>query len=191
VKWFLDAFFPRPQSKPKVDQLFAISIARIALESRLELKSEGKAGICIKPVESARFSEIEKELKSLLQLAAKSAGTKVNSMKDEYNYLWIILEDKDFEDLVTAIHMVSQNLIESGFQDRILCAVFKFKNEEGKAVYWIYSYKQGKFYPFIPISHAKKQRDNAMEFKLKAEMEKELPVEAELEKWYPLWDLPL
>ncbi|MEM2925138.1 MAG: hypothetical protein QXJ68_05565 [Methanocellales archaeon] len=187
-----NALFARHnQSRPKLDQLFAISTACITLESKLELKCEGKAGICIKPVESARFSEIERELKSLLELAAKTTGTNYKALRDEYNYLWIILEDKDFEDLVTTIHMLSQSLIEGGFQDRILCAVFKFKNQAGRAVYWIYSYKQGKFYPFIPLSEAKKQRDSSMEFKLKAAMEKELPVEAELEKWYPLWNLPL
>ncbi len=189
---FFDALFARhTQSKPKMDQLFAISTACVTLESRLELRCAGKAGICIKPVESARFSEIERELKSLLELAAKTTDTKYSLMKDEYDYLWIILEDKDFEDLVTTIHMLSQSLIEGGFQDRILCAVFKFKNEGGRPAYWIYSYKQGKFYPFVPLPGAEKKRNNVLEFKLKAEMEKELPVEAELEKWYPLWNLPL
>lgn len=187
---FLDALLGRTStSKPRIDQLFAISTACITLESKLELKPAGKAGICFKPVESAKFSEVEKELKSLLQISAKSTGTKFTTSKDEYNYLWVLLVDRDFEDLVSTIHMLSQNLIESGFQDRILCTVFKFQNEKEKAVYWVYSYKQGKFYPFIPLSDTEKTRDNALEFRLKAELEKELPIEGELEKWYPLWGL--
>ncbi len=187
---FLDSILGRTaQSKPRIDKLFALSTATITLQTKLELKPSEKAGICFKPVESAKFSEVERDLKSLLEISAKSTGTKYSLIKDEYSYLWVLLEDRDFEDLVTTIHIVSENLIESGFQDRILCAVFKFKNK--KDVYWIYSYRQGKFYPFIPISETEKQRDTALEFRLKAELEKELPIEGELEKWYPLWGLPV
>ena len=57
-----------------------------------------------------------------------------------------------------------------------------------KAVYWIYNFKQGTYYPFIPLSG--KQRDSPFEFRLRAEMEREMPVEKNVEKWYPLWGIP-
>jgi hypothetical protein len=58
----------------------------------------------------------------------------------------------------------------------------------GIAVYLIYNFKQGTYYPFIPLSG--RQRDSPFEFRLRAEMEKEMPVEKNVEKWYPLWGIP-
>jgi len=99
----------------------------------------------------------------------------------------VILEDPDFEDLVSGIHLVSQTLIEKGFGAYILCAVFRFEKE--KPVYWIYNFKQGRYYPFIP--YGDKMRDNAQEFRIRSLLERELPIETDVAKWYPLWGIPL
>jgi hypothetical protein len=34
-------------------------------------------------------------------------------------------------------------------------------------------------------------RDNERELRLKAQVGAELPVEAELERWFPLWGIPI
>jgi hypothetical protein len=106
--------------------------------------------------------------------------------KDSYGYLWVILSDPEFEDLVSTIYMVSETLTDHGFGEQLLCAVFKFKAE--KEVFWIYNFKQGKYYPFVPDG---KKRDASYEFRLRSIMEKELPIEKETERWYPLWDIPI
>jgi hypothetical protein len=35
------------------------------------------------------------------------------------------------------------------------------------------------------------QRDTSQEFRLRSLMEKELPVEKDEAKWYPMWGMPL
>ena len=40
----------------------------------------------------------------------KETGTECKIQKDEFNYIWVVLKDKDFDDLVTNIRMVSQIL---------------------------------------------------------------------------------
>src|SRR5437667_1745640 len=57
-------------------------------------------------------------------------------------------------------------------------------------VYWIYGFKRGAFWPFIPTGEGK-ERDNAEELELKAKMEKELPVEQDLTRWLALFDAPI
>jgi hypothetical protein len=57
-------------------------------------------------------------------------------------------------------------------------------------VYWIYNYKRGAFYPFAPAGGGE-QRDNERELVLKAQLGKELPVEEELARWFPLWGIPI
>jgi hypothetical protein len=90
---------------------------------------------------------------------------------------------------VTTIHAVAQGLEEQGFGSQLLAAVFKF--DGGKhPVYWIYGYKRGAFWPFVPMGEDQK-RDNAEELELKAKLEKELPVEQDLTRWFGVFDAPL
>ena len=62
--------------------------------------------------------------------------------------------------------------------------------EEGRPIYFIYNYKRGFFYPFVPAP-GEKQRNNEREFQLKAQLGTELPIEPEMARWFPLWDIPL
>jgi hypothetical protein len=71
----------------------------------------------------------------------------------------------------------------------LLAAVFKFAG--GKLpVLWIYGYKRGAFWPFVPTGDGQ-ERDNAEELELKAKLEKELPVEEDLSRWFGLFGAPL
>ncbi len=185
---FLDSLLGRTElPEAKTEKLFAISTAAVTLEASLGLKVDGAAAICFKPIESSRYDRARKEIEDLLAISTKESGVQYRLQKDEYGYLWAVLQDPDFEDLVTTIQMISQTLIEQGFGTQLLCAVYRFRGE--KTVYWIYSFKQGAYYPFVPSGD--KQRDNALEIRLKAVMEKEMPVEKDVGMWYPLWGMPI
>ncbi|KCZ72531.1 hypothetical protein ANME2D_00960 [Candidatus Methanoperedens nitroreducens] len=171
--------------KPKPDRLFAMSTAYITLSTNLNLISKG-AGICFRPIEASRFRNAQIEISELLQRSCQETNTTYKMQKDSYGYLWVILNDEHFEDLVATLYLVSQTLAEHGFDEQLLCAVFKFGNES--TVYWIYNYKQARFYPFVPKG---KQRDSTYEFRLRSVMDKELPIEKDVERWYPLWDIPV
>jgi hypothetical protein len=126
---FLDALLGKSRlPKPKPDKLFAISIASVTLNTNLNLKSEG-AGICFKPIEASRFQNTELEIEELLAQRFKETSTQYKLKKDSYGYLWVILNDPDFEDLVSTLYMVSETLAENDFGEQLLCAVFKFKDE--------------------------------------------------------------
>lgn len=198
---FMDAVLGSSRlPKAKSEKLFAISTASITLESSLGLKPSGFAGICFKPIGASAYESARKEIQELLEYSSKETETEFRLEKDEFNFLWAIFKDPDFDDLVANIHLVSQTLEEQGFGEQILCAIFRFdsepeagaansgKNDGKKAVYWIYNFKQGTYYPFIPLTG--KERDSPFEFRLRADMEKEMPIEKNVEKWYPLWGIP-
>ena len=181
--------------KAKSEKLFAMSTASITLESNLGLKPSGSAGICFKPIGASAYESARKEIQELLEYSSKETETEFRLEKDEFNFLWAIFKDPDLEDLVANIHLVSETLEEHGFGGQLLCAIYRFDSEpeagnsgRGKTVYWIYNFKQGTYYPFIPLSG--KQRDSPFEFRLRAEMEREMPIEENVEKWYPLWGIP-
>ncbi len=100
-----------------------------------------------------------------------------------------MIEDPDFEDLVTTVHLVGSELQARGFGPQLLAAIFKFEGAK-HPVYWIYGYKRGAFWPFIPTGKDG-ARDNAEELELKAKLEHELPIEQDLSRWFGMFDAPL
>lgn len=174
--------------KSNREQFFSIATAAVSLSGRTDLRTLTKAGVVFNPVDSRFFEELDSELKELLSISGRATGTLYDIKDDGYGTRWVVLEDRDFEDLVTTIHLVGETITEHGFGDRLIAAVFGFEYDS-KEVYWVYNIKRGKFYPLVLAGD--KKRDNVVEMRLGALMEEEkVPVEGSLEQWYALWGIP-
>ncbi len=57
------------------------------------------------------------------------------------------------------------------------------------SLYLVYLYKRGSFYPFVPLDG--ERRDNEAELRIKAVVGGDLPIEPQLDHWFPMWKLPL
>jgi hypothetical protein len=188
---FLDVVLGRRKlAGPAPDRLFAISTAYVKFETEMGLSSRGSAAIVFQPLSTTDFQAIVQEMEEVVRGTASDSGVTVDSSDDSYGYRWLILRGKDFDDLVVGINAVSSSLEAGGYGDRVLCAVFAFQDDRKRPLYWIYNYKRGTFYPFAPAGGSE-QRDNERELVLKAQIGKELPVEQELERWFPLWGIPI
>ena len=188
-----DVLFGRKQLKDAAgERLFAISTARITLETELDLRSTGAAGVCFKALSAGEFVRAENELQQLLDAVAVESGSKLERHTDEFGFEWLVVRDSDFEDLVTTVHLVASELESRGFGPQLLAAVFPFERKgfDGGRVYWIYGFKRGAFWPFVPKGEDK-ERDNAQELELKAKLEEELPVEQDLSRWFAVFDAPV
>ncbi|MCH7786665.1 MAG: hypothetical protein IIC22_04050 [Chloroflexi bacterium] len=185
----LSALFGRSKlRKPNREQFFAVITAGVSLEGRTDIRLTEKAGLVFNPVESLFFDTLETELHSLLEISKQSTGTRFEIIDDSFGTKWVVLDDPDFDDLVTTIHLMGETITEHGFGDRMLAAVFGL-DYGGKKAYWIYNIKRGRFYPLV--LDGPQQRDNAAEMRLGALMEEErLPMEKSLESWYALWGIP-
>lgn len=185
---FLDSILGKTRlPESKTEKLFALSTAEVTLETKFNLLPDGAAAVCIKPVESSRYEAARSEIEGLLRISARETRSEYSVQKDSYNYLWVVIRDPDFDDLVATVQMVSSTLIDEGFGTQLLAAVYRFKGNT--TVYWIYSFKEGAYYPFVPLGQ--NQRDNALELRLKSVMESELPTVKDLTRWYPLWGMPI
>ena len=91
---------------------------------------------------------------------------------------------------MVSLNTLSTELQGGGYGDRLLAAVFAFE-ENGKPLYFIYNFKRGAFYPFVPAP-GDKQRDSERELRLKAQLGAEgVPFEEDMTRWFPLWEIPL
>ena len=181
----------RKLSGPAPDRLFAMSTAYVTFETALGITSRGRAAIVFQPLPTADFESIVRDMEEVVRATAADSGTQVESSDDSYGFRWLVLRGKDFDDLVVGINAVSGALETGGYGDRVLCAVFAFEDQNKRPLYWIYNYKRGSFYPFVPAGGGAQQRDNQRELRLKAQVGSELPIEPELERWFPLWGAPI
>ena len=189
---FLDSLLGRTKAKPVAaqDRLFALTTAYVTLDTGHNITTKGKAAILFQPVDTADFDAIVAEMEQLVRGTGEETGTTLTVETDSYGYRWMILADPDVEDLVVGINAVSDALAVGGYQDRVLAAVFSFEDPDGKPLYLIYNYKRGTWYPFVPAP-GDKQRNNERELQIKAATGPELPFEPELERWFPLWGIPI
>ncbi len=189
-----ETLFGRQKPVPAgVERLFAMTTAQVAMETEQSLTPAGVAAMCFKGIASGPFAQIQRDLEQLLTVAGKGDSIKYRSYRDELGYSWLIFSGGDFEGLVTTLHMASSTLLDQGYGSQLLFAIFTFKDADGRFVYWLYNYKRSTFYPFVPQTDTHdrmRRRDNAEERRLATALGKELPMEPELERWYPVWDLP-
>jgi len=178
----------RSLKKAKREALFALPSAAVTMEVELGLKPAGVAAVVFKPLSAGEFVRAENELQELLDVAARESSSRLERRSDDYGYEWLIVRDDQFEDLVTTVHLIASELAERGFSEQLLAAVFRFEGGKGP-LYWIYGYKRGAFWPFVPTGE--RERDNAEELELKAKLEKELPIEPDISMWFALFDAPI
>ncbi len=175
-------------SEPKEDRLFALTTAAVTLQTELGLKAGGAAAIAFKPQSSGEFRSAFDDVDQLVDAVAQQCGSKIERKTDDYGFDWVIVRDDDLEDLVGAAHTLASELTAKGFGSQLLAAMFKFDGYE-HPVYWIYGFKRGAWWPFVPAGENK--RDNPKELELKSQLENELPIEQDLTRWLALFDAPV
>ena len=190
-----------------LDALFALPSASITLQSAAGMSCSGNAGVCFKPPTGQGFEEMQAEVVKLLTM--DDAGG-LRKAQDSYGYDWLVVEDADIAELVTRIHLVNSSLSDAGWGPQLLCSVFGLAQlptvadgSEGpeaelkagpgtvlpSTAFLVYLFKRGTFYPFVPQGHEK--RDTEQELRLKSLVADDLVVESDLDRWFPLWDLPV
>ena len=183
----------RRAAKPASDRLFAITTAYLDLQARSGVVTRGTAAIVFQPLATGDFEQVVTGVESVVRGMGEETASTIERQTDSFGYHWIIVRDPDVDDLAVAINAVGDELQLSGYADRILCAVFGFEDAAKAALYLIYNYKRGTWYPFAPASAATgaQERDSEREMRLRALLGDGLPVEPEIERWFPLWGIPI
>ena len=181
---------------PAPDRLFAITTAYIALQSEHSIDPAGVAAIVFQALATSEFESTLRDMEEVVKATGADSATQVSTQDDSYGYRWMVLRNPagqpSVEDLAVAVNAVSSSIETAGYGERLLCAVFAFTDAQHRAVYFIYNYKRGFWYPFVPVgSDSTNERSTERELQLKAQMSSELPIEPELERWFPLWGIPI
>jgi hypothetical protein len=180
---------------PAPDHLFAITTAYVTLQSEHQIDPAGSAAIVFQALATSEFEATLRDMEEVVKATGGDSGTSVSTEDDSYGYRWMVLRNPDgapsVEDLAVGINAVSGSIETAGHGERLLCAVFAFDDAQKRRIYFIYNYKRGFWYPFVPDPQNTKQRLTERELQIKAQMSSELPIEPELERWFPLWGIPI
>lgn len=193
---FLDTLLGRTTPvQPDLDVLFAIPSAAYTLQAALDLAPTGVGAVCFKAAEGAAAARSEAEIRALLDL---DPTLDVTVSHDEFAFTWITCTQTvvDLSALVTGLHAINATLSDAGFGPSLLCTVVGFRApdtdvdvEAPHRVGLVYLFKRGTVYPFAPTGG--QRRDTALEMQIRAALAGELPIEPDLERWFPVWNAPV
>lgn len=198
---FLDVLLGRSKPvRPDLDQLFGVPGAALTLEAGVGFVPTGTGSVCFAGVEGGAFARVRDEVRELLDVDAGTGtgtgrgGVPVEFTRDTYGYTWLLARHPagDVVSLVNDLHAVNTLLQEAGFGPHLLCSLVVFRHPADERVLaLVYLYKRGTFYPFAPLpGAAAERRDNALELQVRALLADDLRMEADLNRWFPVWGAP-
>lgn len=175
---------------PNLDALFAVPSTAISLEATLGLRPTGVGAVSVKLTEGAAYASAHADAEALLRF---EPDAHVEDSEDEFGFRWTTVRTTPgaLGELVTALHGANTTYATAGFGSALLCTTIGFAGEvdgRQRSLALVYLYKRGTFYPFAPSGA--QQRDSAFELQVRSALGSDLPVEAELSRWFPVWGAP-
>ncbi|PKH44140.1 hypothetical protein SAMN05192575_102160 [Nocardioides alpinus] len=181
----------RARTRPKrndLDALFLVPSAAITLQTTLGLVPTGSGSVCYRSAAGAAFAQTQDDVLALLRDDAEAPDVTVS--QDDFGFTWLVVtgDPADLSGLCTGLHAVNTTLELNGFAGGLLCSLVPFADAAGRRVGLTYLYKQGTFYAFAPSGE--QTRDTLLELSVRDQLDKELPMEPDLQRWLAVWKAP-
>jgi hypothetical protein len=185
---FFDSVFGRTKPvQPDLDALFSLPSVALTLQAALDYVPTGVGSVAFRAPAGRAFAEVQADIQELLDL---DDGPKVEIASDSFGFTWLVIrrEAQDLPGLVTDLHAINSTLKDSGFGSTLLCSMVCFRGPTGQVMGLVYLFKQGTFYPFVPLTE--QTRDNMVELQIRDQLTGELPFEKDLARWFAVWGAP-
>jgi hypothetical protein len=126
--------------------------------------------------------------------AGEMSATVESTRTTSYGFRWLIVRTPRARSRISSSASTRLEL-DRGRRLRRAAALrgVRVQGRRRRAINFIYNYKRGSWYPFVPgpqPARELQQRSTERELQLKAQIGGELPIEPELERWFPLWGIP-
>ncbi|MGH3459653.1 PspA-associated protein PspAB [Aeromicrobium sp.] len=184
---FLDSILGRSAPPPAdLDVLFAVPQAALSLQVA-GFAATGLGAVCFRDAEGQADDAVIDDANALI---TTDAASKVEISDDAHGFRWLTVTRAagDVSGLVTDLHAANSSLVDARFGAGLLCSTVLFTTPAGGPCALVYLFKQGSFYPFVPLAGQK--RDNALELQMRGLVDSDVPVEPKLDRWLALWGAP-
>ena len=184
---FLDSILGRTTPPAAdLDVLFSVPQAALSLEVA-GFSATGQGSVCFRDSEGQVDDGVVTDAQQLISTDTAAA---VELTNDAHGFRWLTVTRAagDVSGLVTDLHAANSSLVDAGFGGGLLCSTVVFTAPTGGPCALVYLFKQGSFYPFVPL--AGQRRDNALELQMRGLVGDDVPVESKLDRWLALWGAP-
>ncbi len=191
---FLDALLGGRQEAegPAPDRLFAMTTAYMTLETGLDITSAGAAGIVFQPLATADFEQILKDAEELLHgTAAGHRAPRSSRPTTSSATAGSSCATPTSTTSSSSLNTISTELQAGGYGDRLLARRLRRSRTSGKPRLLHLQLQARQVLPVRARPRASSSANTERELRLKAQLDNELPIEPELERWFPLWEIPL
>ncbi|MFS0884801.1 PspA-associated protein PspAB [Aeromicrobium sp. 179-A 4D2 NHS] len=185
---FLDGLLGRSKpAKADLDVLFRVPQAALTLQAE-GFAFSGRGAVCFRDADGRADDEL---IASAQEMIRTDPDASVELLHDEFGFTWLEVTRPtgDVSGLVTDLHAVNSTLADHGFDAGLLCSTVVFE-QDGRRLALVYLFKRGTFYPFVPDPAAARRRDNPVELQIRALVEGDIPIEADLGRWLAIWGAP-
>lgn len=174
------------ETRPNLDNLFALPGAAITLQTSLGLAPSGAGSVCFRAAEGSAMAGAQAEVVALIEA---DGGPAVEQTTDGFGFTWLVVrgDPDDTSAIVTDLHAVNATLESQGFGSGLLCSLLAF-TDGARSVALVYLYKHGTFYPFAP--QGGRRRDALLERQVRDAVQHDLRLEPDPSRWLPLWGAP-
>lgn len=88
---FLDILLGRSKpAAPDLDRLFGLPSAAVTLQAATGFVPTGTGAVCFTSVEGGAFAQARQEAQDLLDADTGRTGPRVEPIRDEYGYSWLV-----------------------------------------------------------------------------------------------------
>jgi hypothetical protein len=184
---FLDAILGRSTPPAAdLDVLFAVPQAALSLQVG-GFVATGQGSVCFRDQEGQVDNGVVTDAQKLI---STDASVEVELTDDAHGFRWLTVTRAagDVTGLITDLHAANSSLVDAGFGGGLLCSTVVFTSPTGGPCALVYLFKQGTFYPFVPMDG--QRRDNALELQVRGLVDEDVPVETKLDRWLALWGAP-
>ena len=168
------------------------------------VSSRRQAGIVFRHDDAVPFLDsLSDHLNTILYEGPGATKTAYEITDDDHGMRWAILNDGNFDDLLSSIFTVSNAIKMNGGSPNLLAAVFHIDfanhavNPEVHAgtgfvnAYLIYRFDRDSYYPFVPTGDNPGERDRETERMLGSSIRSAgLKTENAMTEWLGLWGIP-
>ena len=168
------------------------------------VSSRRQAGIVFRHDDAVPFLDsLSDHLNTILYEGPDATKTAYEITDDDHGMRWAILNDGNFDDLLSSIFTVSNAIKMNGGSPNLLAAVFHIDfanhavNPEVHAgtgfvnAYLIYRFDRDSYYPFVPTGDNPGERDRETERMLGSSIRSAgLKTENAMTEWLGLWGIP-
>lgn len=169
-----------------IDVLFSLPQAALTLQAG-GFAATGQGAVCFRDVDGVNDDAVIDGVREVIGTDV-SATTALSDDGHGYRWLSVSRPGADVTGLVNDLHVANSSLADAGYGPSLLCSTILFSTPSGGPAALVYLFKQGTFYPFVPI--AGHRRDNAAELQMRSLADADVPVEPRLERWLALWGAP-